>query len=164
MKDKVIILYEYFYRQVSGNLKYKFKPKDQDHRMIDKYLTNLTDSHGNEYLYEYFCYQFSRYADLETRFGKGKVMLSWIIGEAALKKWREASPEERYWGDQLKLTYHLTNPFPTKIEPLNISQNKERERRRFYSTDRGLIHCTENNLWDAKSKYCIFCKYKNYCK
>jgi hypothetical protein len=164
MKDKVILLYEYFFQVITGNPFFEYKPKGRDNRMIDKYLLNMTESYGDEYLFEYFCYQFNRYSDKMTRFGKGVIMLSWIIGDAALLKWKNATPDERFYGDKLKTDFGLKNPLIKTQEPLNLFPNKERERQRFLGTDQGLIHCKQNDLWDPKSKYCMFCKYKKWCE
>ena len=163
MQNKVIQLYEHFFQVSTNNQNFEFRPKERERKMIDTFVSKLTPSHGEDWLFGYFCYQFSRYIDLKTRFGKGVVMLGWIIGDKALKKYRDASDEEKYWGDQFKTRFNIHNPLIEK-QPIEYKEYKDKERRRFYNSVRGLLHCKENDLYNDKNRHCIFCKNLKDCK
>lgn len=164
MKQKVIQLYEHFFQISAGNPNFDFKPKENENKVIDNFVKKLTLSHGEEWLFNYFCYQFSRYYNLKTRFGKGVVMISWILGKKALNKYSEASEEEKYWGDVFKERFNIRNPlFKRQTIEIDISYHN-RERTRFKQSERQLIHCSEMNLFNEKNKICMFCKNRNICK
>lgn len=160
--DKTIILFEYFYQVVSGNKVFEFEPKERDMKMIKNFIKSLSVSHDSNWLYDYFAFQFQRYNTMKTRFGKGKVMLGWIIGPKSLKYYRECSEEEKYWGEQFKLDKDLKNPLVERSK-VDLFSHLDKERLRWYGTDRGLIHCKDMNLADHKSKYCKMCKNNRYC-
>ena len=164
MKEKVIKMYEYLYGISTGNQNFEFKPSEKDNKILDNFVSKLTPSHGDDWLFTFMNYQFSRYIDQETRFGKGKILLGWVIGDKAIQKYKDATDEEKYYGEKFKTDYQVTNIL---TEPPKVEISKEyldRERSRFYATERGLIHCTENKLYDPSSKWCMTCHYKLYCK
>lgn len=164
MIEKVKQVYEYLYSASSGNRNFTFKPKERDLKMIENFVKTLNPSHGDDWLFNFMCFQFSRYYDLNTRFGKGRIMLGWVIGEKALKKYSNAPNEEKYWGEEFKVKLELKNPLN---KPVSCKPNKsylDRERKRFEVPERQLIHCQEMNLFDSKNKVCMFCKNKELCK
>jgi len=165
MKEKVITLYEYLYGISSGNQNFEYHPTERETKIIDNFIEKLTPSHGEEWLFDFLCYQFSRYIDQNTRYGKGKIMIGWVLGDKAIQKFKEASEEERYYGEQFKVNFNVQNPIKQPIETVEISKDyKNRERSRFYGTERGLIHCNENSLYEELNKFCMTCKFKGYCK
>lgn len=164
MIEKVKILYEYLYGVTSGNRNFEFKPREREQKMIENFVKQLTPSHGDDWLYNYMTFQFSRYAEQHTRFGKGKVMLGWVTGQKAFKKYKEAPDEEKYWGEVFRTRFSLQNPLLETLS-IQISRSyKDRERIRFQDSERQFIHCNENNLFDNRSKECMFCKNKELCK
>lgn len=162
-REKVAFLYQYFYRIVSNNRSFRYSPKQRESKMIDNFLSMLTPSHGDDWMFEYFAYQFQRYDSMETSMGKGKVMLGWVIGKKALDHFRNASEEQRFWGEKFVSENRIKNPFryPLKV---NLSDNNDRERLRFYGTDRGILHCMELELYDKKNKNCFLCRNKKDCE
>jgi hypothetical protein len=164
MKDKVIQLYEHFFQITSNNPNFEFRPKIRDKKMIETFVSKLNVSQGPDWLFNYFCYQFQRYADKKTRFGKGIVMLGWVIGDKALKRYSEASDEEKYYGEKFRLDHNISNPLTIRT-PVDTRSYRQREKKRFYNQVRGLIHCKENDLkYDQKDKLCMFCKNKKECE
>lgn len=164
MISKVNQLYEYFFQISSNNPSFEFRPKLREKKMVESFVKKLNVSQGSDWLFNYFCYQFQRYADKKTRFGKGIVMLGWVIGDKALKRYREASDEEKYWGEKFRLDNNTSNPLINRT-PVDTRSYKQREKKRFYNQLRGLIHCKENDLkYDQKDKVCVFCKNKKECE
>jgi len=164
MLSDVIELYEYFCQNVSGNQFFEFQPRVNEIKMMKVFVDSLSPSHGEDWLFNYFCFQFHRYTDKKTRFGQGVIYLNWVIGQKAILKFKEASSEELYYMEQFKSSFNLVNILlkPQSIE--NGKDYKDRERRRFYNTTRGLLHCKENSLYSQKNKNCITCKNKTDCK
>jgi len=163
VKQQVRQLYEYFYQLSTGNQNFEFKPKENERKMIDNFIAKLTPSHGEDWLFHYMCYQFSRYCDQKTRFGKGIVFVGWIFGPAALERYKNATDEEKYWGEQFKERFLAKNPL---IKPLSIKIDisyKNRERTRFKQLERQFLHCSEMNLFEERNKICMFCKSKELC-
>lgn len=161
--NKTITLFELFYQVVSGNREFEYRPKDRDRKMIENFIKSLSISHDSDWLYDYFAFQFQRYSTMKTRFGKGKIMLGWIIGQKSLKYYRDASDEEKYWGEQFKEIHNIKNPFKEEIQKVDFSAINDQERVRFYNTEKGLVHCTELRLFNSLNKFCKFCKNKEYC-
>ena len=166
MKEKTMRLYEYLYRITSSNKYFKFNPKGRDAVILNNFIEKLTESHGEDWLFNYLVYQFSRYYDLDTFVGKGKVMAGWVFGEKALKKFREASSEELFYSDKFKEEMKIKNIlFESESISVEVDEYKHKERMRFHSTDAGLIHCkTMGDLYNPKHKDCMFCKFKEWCK
>ena len=163
MKESVIKLYEYLCGISSGNQNFEFNPSEKDNKMLDNFVSKLSESHGDDWLFNYMCYQFSRYIGQETRFGKGKIFLGWVLGDKAINKYKLATDEEKYYGEKFKTDYQVKDIFKVTASVEISKEYLDRERSRFYHTDRGLFHCMENKLWDSKSKWCITCKYKHFC-
>lgn len=162
--EKVKIMFEYISGVATGNHNFEFNPRDNELKMIENFTIRLTPSHGDEWIFNYMCFQFSRYIDLKTRFGKGKIMIGWVIGQKAFNKYKEAPDEEKYWGEVFKTRFNLRNPLN---KPLFIEVGKSyknRERKRFNVSERQFLHCEEMNLFDEKSKICMFCKNKELCR
>ena len=162
-REKVIRLFEYLYQQTSGSPYFKFKSTERENKMIDNFVYLLPENYGDVWLFDFMTFQFSRYYDQNTRFGRGKVMLGWVIGKKALAAFRTATEEQFYYVMKFKEICRVKNILltPTKVE---FSSNyKNDERKRFFNTDRGLLHCTEMNLFEEKNKICVICKNRNFC-
>jgi len=164
MIEKVKQVYEYLYSATSGNRNFEFKPKERELKIIENFVKNLGLSHGDDWLFDFMCFQFSRYVDLKTRFGKGRIMLGWVIGDKAFKKYISAPNEEKYWGEAFKTRFELRNPLNKALSCPQGKSHKDRERARFKDLERQLIHCYENGLFSYKNKICMFCKNKELCR
>jgi hypothetical protein len=162
MKEKVKVVYEYLFKKISGGKSSKFRYSEREEVMIDNFCSRLTMSHGDDWIWNYMCYQFCRYDELDTKVGKGKVMLGWVVGKKAFDKYLNASEEEKFYGEEIKRKYDLRNPIKI-LGTLDTLEYKERERKRFYGTERGLVHCVENELYSKISRLCMFCKFNKYC-
>jgi len=161
-RESIVTVFEYITSKVRGDVDFSLRRSDRIDTMIDKFLSSLTPSYGEEWLFDFMCFQFSRYLDKKTRFN-GKIMINWVIGKAALKVWREASDKHLYWGEELKQRFHLVNPISRSIE-LKTQEFRERERTRFLDLDERFLRCSELQLYDKGSETCLFCNNKKYCK
>ena len=164
MEEKIGKLYEFFYVLVSGNRFYEFNPTEVQKKTIQNFIVMLPIGVGDEWLFEYFCFSFAKRETQKTRFGKGKVMLNWVVGKKSLRTYMEATEEEKYWGEEFRLRHKLTNPLFTYTKIIPSSDYKNKERLRFYNTDAGLLHCLEMNLFEENNKNCLFCINRKFCK
>ena len=71
--------------------------------------------------------------------------------------------ERMYYVHQFITNYKLKNPLIPKLK-VNIREYLNNERKRFYNTARGLIHCKEMGIPFAElNKFCFMCNYKKEC-
>ena len=164
LQSKVKIIYQYLYEKCSGHRFDNFKYLKNDQTIIDRFIKRLNYSIGDDWIWEYFCYQFNRYVDLNTRIGKGKIPVSWVMGSKAIEKYKNVTEEELFYVNDFKVRFNLKNPV---LETVKLSYNgnyKDNERKRFKNVERQFIHCKENNLFDELNKICFSCKNKKYCE
>ena len=161
MKDKVISVYSYLLKKTMGQVHPKFT-KNQE-KMLDKFLSGLTQSHGDDWLWNYMCYQFSRYEEVDKETLKDRSVLGWVIGPKAIERYKNLTKQHQYYVDDFIVRHELKNFLKEKREALDASDHYQRERKRFYGTERGLVHCKENDLYDKDATQCKFCKFKAYC-
>jgi hypothetical protein len=164
--SEIIQLYEYFYRDYTGIKNFKFNITQGNIKHVKNFRSMLTYSHGYDWLFDYFCFQFQRRSTQTIKadfmHGKVKMMISWIIGQKAFESYKKASDEEKFYGHEYKRIRGLKNPFvEKKVLDKQIFENNER--RRFYNTELGFIHCTDLNLFSGSNKYCLGCKNRTLC-
>lgn len=162
----ICLVYEYLYCEVSNKKWYRFKPINRDKKLITNLINRVgEDKIGDEWIFNYFLYQFSRYHDLDTKYGRGIVLLNWLTGQKAYDKWLNKSEQEVYMVQEFKVKYGLKNPLKieVKIDKEIAKSYFDKERLRFFNTDRGLIHCMENELYNPNNFNCKMCKNKNIC-
>lgn len=162
----ICIVYEYLFGEVSNRKWFRFEPNERHEKLIKNFIKRVGEHKlDNDFIFNYLVYQFSRYYDAETRFGVGIVQLNWVTGDKALKKWNEHGEQEAFRVQEFKVSYSLVNPLtkPVKIATSDMDAYNEKERSRFYNTERGFIHCQENALYSPKSNKCNGCKFKENC-
>lgn len=128
--------------------------------MINNFLSTLQGNRGEEWIFNFLLFQFSRYDGKKTRFGENVVQLNWVLGAKALEAWTD-SDFKYYHASQLAKKYDIH--IPRKKIRQDSKQYYESQRRLFYETERGLLHCTELYLYDQTSKFCKLCMYKSDC-
>lgn len=188
--DSVIKTYTYFYSHKYNSPKYKFKPTSQAIVKIHQFLAILDKEYslpciGKVFLTNYFLFQFQRTKDqVFNRFASrnqsggvkvgGRIQIYDIIGKKAFKYWKERDIDydwilqnsnlTREWNINLNDVHELIE-YKQSIEASAILKSEEIEKRRFYNTVRGLIVCLERtSLFNSKSKACVFCYNKRFCK
>jgi len=159
----VITMFEHIHKKVIGNAKYKFRANGNNIKMVNNFCNKLTPSYGEQWLTDVISFGFFRYHDMDTKFGKGKMILvGWILGDKNIKAFNDASAEQRFVFDQFKAKYGIHYQEQT-VASIDMNAYGINERKRFYNTDRGFIHCKEMGLTRGKNKYCLMCNYKEYC-
>lgn len=156
--------YTYFFKKVF-NKDFNFSEKDL--KQIESFRAILDeeygDSVGEEWLFDYLLFQFSKYFDAQTKLKT--IQVSWILSKKALEKYRARHDESDYFSERFRQRLNINKSRLIEVQrekPLS-EEYKEGERNRFEDRNRQLLHCYEANLFDEKSKTCSFCKNMDYC-
>lgn len=162
--DYVIETYSNIYRKINGKLP---KISNSQIKLIEKFYTqvNLEFKTYDGWWFDYLCFHFEYFYEKDTRFGKGKIVPNWIFGKVAYERWKNRDDEFWiHWVDKFIDKYNIKRPKNfTKIDPEDIVFYKNQERKRFFNSERGLIHCIENDLYSEICVVCKICKFKSIC-
>lgn len=168
--------FEYFFRKVTGYNNYNFKPTKNDLVTLDKFLDVIdTDyegiqSIGYNFFYQYFTFSFSHQVEMKLKYSSqfgNAIMFNWIIGKKAYKRWKTKPKEFWYFYKDFIQNYNISLKDldkGVKIEETSLKLVQNRERERYYNTERGFLNCLSENLRYSNNKFCMFCKYKRRCK
>lgn len=160
-QQKFVEIYQYFFRKVSGFSKTDINLSDTEKKMVEKFLTKKPDI-SEDWLFDYLVFQFSRYQDKITKYGKGVVPINWVIGVKAEAAWKARTEQQLYYAQKFKAEYGIIKNVDWKN---SFSEHfKNRERKRFHNTELGFLNCKDFELKREINKYCITCKFKKYCE
>ena len=91
-------VYEDLYRQVSLNTDFVLHLKNNDEIMLNNFIDTV-DFRKKSLDFKFICdfieFQFSYWHDKETKFGKGRVMLSWVFGRKAIERWQNTDSKQK---------------------------------------------------------------------
>lgn len=162
--NSIVEMYSNIYRKINGKL-----PKVSGAQM--KSIENFSMQINSEFKtyegwwFEYLCFHFEYFCEKDTQFGKGKIIPNWIFGKTAYTRWKNRDDEFwMHWVDKFIDKYNISRPkniIGLNLEDINFYKNQER--RRFFNSERGLIHCMENDFYDKESTTCRLCKFKKFC-
>lgn len=166
----MIKIHEVFYRVVSLNKYYEFTPNKNDLVLADRFvgwIERKSVSHGLSFLFDYFLFQFNYWYQKDTKFGRGKVMFSWVVGDKARKRWENRNYETYNWcvsnSIKKRLRISIGELFKPPLKDL-YSPHEEIEKKRFHNTDLGPVWCGSNTtLYYSKSEMCKNCKSAPAC-
>lgn len=147
------------FAEVSGRKNFVFKPKDKQTLMINKFITEKERQIGDNWLFDFFLFQFNRYHNQKTRFGTGIVHLNWVIGKKALESWKNRTEQELFYIDDFRQKYNLKNPLIPKIQHKLSEDHFNNIRKR-----KNIVDCLNFSLYEEKNVICRFCENKLICK
>lgn len=165
MKKSVIKYYEYFFQEISGNRGFTFNIKDSQKSLIDNFVKMIPETAGEDWLFDFFLYQFSRYYDKKTRFGTGIVMLNWVIGKKALQEYKNRTEQQLHFVNEFRVRYEL-KPFK-EVESKEIIQSLKKDRIGGLRKCKNIVACSMSifELTEIfNSILCMGCESFNYCK
>ena len=169
MKECIKKIYEHIYGYYSGNRNFELVLNEQNSKYLDSFIHIFErvylGSIDEEYILNYIVFQLRFYEDKNTRLGKGKVYVNWVFGKKAIDRWLNKPEKWLYFNEQFLKRYNI----PPAQENEEIQKEKrefykKQERKRFFGTEMGLIHCSQLELFDKFSKECLICKYKKICE
>ena len=178
--EKITLCYQYCYSKVSGNKSFLFSPRGSEVKLINSFCELLEEHYGKDtvdinFLFSFFVFQFEYWHDKETRFGKGRVMLNWVIGPKSFERWCNRHEKWDYFSNEFAREYGINKSDVLEIvnyvekdgsDKYDIFSNIENtERRRFHNTERGFLNCIQlTTMYNNKTKWCILCKNSASCK
>lgn len=171
----IVDLYENFNQQIGGNPNFKCRLSDNQAKMIDNFILTLDKDVGlyrvdDQYLIEYFEFAFNHW-----RTFKGTIMLEWIIGKEAYKRWVNRNKKTfRYkLRKQIKKDVVVKTTFVKKKVSngiwkeilIELNPVEESFKEQFFNTTKGFTWCYVNTtLYNHKSPLCAVCKNSTVCK
>jgi hypothetical protein len=164
--DEFLKYYEGIYRNATNmNIDVFRNPKNRKlvSNLLER-LNNLYPSIDGKFLFDFIILQFNHYENFILARGKNRLQLSWLVGDKAIERWKNKSENWNYFNREFCKKYRIKAP--EKKYQVNEEGRKEfrsRERKRFYNTERGLIHCMELELFESLNSQCLECNYKNIC-
>lgn len=162
MFNNFIRIYQSLQRDARQDKSYTFYPTDKDIKSINAFLSIYKDC-GVEFLENYLTFQFMIYADLDTRFGEGMVMLNWVIGKKAIGRWKKRKDGANYYIDQNRSTIiKNVGKKRNKYKPSYFF--KENKRRMAKKGEMYALDCMEINDFDPDNILCTACKYMEVCR
>jgi len=154
-------IYEKLFRSSSKDDSFTFTPTPTEKKMIENFIAKLPKETSEDWLFDFLTFGFSRYSDLNTRYGKGLIQLSWVIGQKAIDAYNKRNEGQIYYTQKFKAENKIQKEVK-KAKPFNESF-LNREKQRFYNTERGLLHCKEMLFISNQSNSCLNCKFKEEC-
>ncbi len=162
--DGVINLYESIYKKINHKIPKIGKIQLKAIRNFYDFI-NSQFFVGEQWWFDYFCFQFEYFCEKDTQFGKGKILPNWVFGKQAYERWVNRDDEFWvYWVDKFIEKYKIERPkIEVGVSRKSIEIFRENERKRFFNSDYGLLHCKTNNLFNLESKLCRICKFNSIC-
>lgn len=167
----IISYYEYFIQSI-GYKKYIQKSlSTNEKKIVDNFIKTLQKQYslpsiGSNFLFRYFAFQFQYYSTLEMRWGKW-IMLPWVIGKKAFKRWEEKKENWWYWCELFLQEKNIRFVEIVDKETNGIKTNQwvEFEKSRYFNTERGFVNCIDHTaLYNPHSLFCMRCSFRKKCK
>jgi hypothetical protein len=161
--------YEHIYSNVSGFPDYEIQLNKKNKTTLDNFTKRLENEFkgaiDKQFLQTFILFQFLYYDDKKTRLGKGRVYLNWILGEKAIERWKNKHERWFYFVEEYRKSLDIPNIVEKQaIDSEKVSLHRQRERKRFWGSEMGFLHCYEFELYEKYSSECLSCKFKNNCK
>lgn len=171
-KLKLIVnLYLELYKKVAMNENYVLKYSEAQEKMIYNFIDHFgAEKIHDTFLKMYFEFQFNFTFKFE-KFGKGNVMLNWIIGKKAIERWSVR--------DKFKFKYHILYGIKQFVEISKKNDayvgwwdqlakglaHEDIQRARYLNTNKGMLWCySMTTMYNHRSDSCILCDFSDMCK
>jgi len=154
--DKIKDIFNQIYLSIHS-LEYHFGNKRVE-KQIETFISHAPNSAGEDWLYDFIVFQFSHYDGQRSRFDR--IHINWILGAKALKRYKERTEEQVYYANQFKQKIGVRKDFVK----LSAKKYLEKERKRFDTEARQIIHCRDLALFSDESALCHDCLFHLSCK
>lgn len=158
--DDVINVYERLYRQVYNQPDFVFNFTVQRRKVLNKFLTIVPFTAGQNWIKEYLLFQFYRYSTQKKTYSSIK-NIAWVFGDKAYQCWSARTPEELYYCQLFKYKFNIKLYDHITLTNSGVYDNMERNR--FFNSLRGYLHCKNLGLNYQINGTCLLCKFKNWC-
>jgi len=143
---------------------YKKKPNitSKDYKILEGFV-NKHSNKGERWFIDLIDFTFEYYSSLNTQ---QNVQVNWVFGEKAVQRWERRGENWGYWVKVFRDKNGISEPeIPVeKVSEESKRQFRERERKRFFNTDKGFVHCQDLTLRKDLNCVCKYCNFKNICK
>lgn len=148
---------------------YSFKPRNYNHlrSFISALEKHYNKSAGNNFIVEFVVFQFAYYTDQTT---KVKIQTNWVFGKKAIERWKNKDIENYLYFLDVYLQkfgtslIELKKTVTKKKETVYDYKHEDIERKRFYGTPKGLLHCLTFTTGFRKCIICIECNNRQECE
>lgn len=175
LEEKISIFFKFFNEKHTG-IKQSFEVSDTEKKYVSKFIVKISDdihisSIGFDWLWDYFCFQFSYWNDLTMGYSNS-VQMSWVLGKKALDRWANRRDDSGFLNKMFSIEENISKTELKKLldEDKNLSidelfEIEETERKRFLNEKTGLVHCLDvTSLAHPESEACSKCIYASECK
>lgn len=163
-KEAIYNSYSKIYADITQNDRVELKQCHTNDVLIDKFIALILKENSNQtihYAESIIRFNLSYRIEDTVKFG-GKIMPSWILGAAAIKRYAEAHP---YHKEQVRLKADRIKQKNLKPKLLRPSEFEEDNKRKFFDTQYRLLWCCEmTTLFHPLSEWCNKCKMQKECK
>lgn len=171
-------LYQHLYRKATLHSNFNYQTNRRDRLIICKFIKWINGAYkqhqiNESLLIQFFEFQFSRYSGIVTPKGKNNILISWLIGPAAIKHWTSRNVKKRYlvtWRINKDFKLHLKQTFTTiKVNRvpaylLALNEYEEESKKRFHNKPEGYLYCKQmTTLYNPFSELCRDCDFKDDC-
>lgn len=156
-KKEFVSLYEYIQLRLLGFYQSLNLSTNKNRILVENFLRQVDFD-----LWEFLVFQFAFKYSKRSRFRIPP--LCHIIGEKALKRWKERTSEQIFMVNRFVQDIGLYKPSKREDKINGVSESYlDEQRNKFFSTPRGFIHCQSyGTLFDNEK--CKECKYNYICK
>lgn len=166
------------YRATSLFKNFTFRCTDSQAKSINNFISKIEKQYDPlhltvDFFNDYFSFQFNRYYKIKTPYGRGSVMLNWLIGDKAIELWLNRDKKKASFSVMKNINAD-TKSVKKKILKteqsfsellLNTQLVEENSKAKYHNTTKGLLYCyTTTTLYNHKSKFCSTCKSAEICK
>lgn len=163
MKNQIIKIVDYLYKKTGQKLTLKDKRWSSS---IDSFIGILDKefglaSVGENFLKDYFLFQFSYWINKRTRFDS-TIMPNWLLGEKSFERWKNKNEHWSYFNSQFIERYRIV--FDRSFLQFDTEDIEEIERKRFHNQNEGFAHCLSFASFNDCSLSCVTCIFKKNCR
>lgn len=170
--DDVIRFYEYFYKRKKNEFAYKLPRNEKLEKLINNFISYLEKhyltSPGQQFLWDYFVYQFNYWRNAELQVLNGKFRIELIIGKKAFLRFVDDSRDDKWvikHSDIIRLYSLRKTDLIAADRPRYNNSYEVPIKKKFHNTDRGFYICiSSTTLFDSKHQPCQTCTFSNECK
>ena len=137
--------------------------KKKDRIMMDMVIAQ--QKFGIKTLYDYMVFQLNYWHFCKWALDRfdGVIPFSWLFGNNAVKRWYNKNDHWKYFNELFCAKNGIKTEW-IENETINVFDITEDERKRYFNTEEGFVHCQEFAGYSSDSQYCSKCNFKNMCK
>lgn len=175
LEDKIISFFKYFNSKISGTSQ-DYEASESEKQTVRKFIYALSDdiaiqSIGFDWLFHYFCFQFSYWNDLDTGYSK-RIQMTWVLGQKAYERYKDRRDDFRFLNEMFAIEKDISKSELKEITDVEVERDyrdlhavEDVERGRYHNELEGFAHCVlTTTLHNSNSEWCQTCEFAEECK